>query len=573
MRVQPKSGMVTILRGGTILTMDGGRPSDVATRALGRPDVPDAAGRRATALAFAGDRIVAVGSDAEVLPLAGRGARVVDLQGRCLLPGFQDPHAHPLGEGLQAGRPSLAGTESRAAALRRLAELASRLAPGEWLEGRYDPTGWPDGRHPTRAELDEAVPERPVLLMHASGHAAVASSLALALAGIGPAAADRPGRAEIERDEHGVPTGLVAGSDPATAFAAVLPPLTAELARAALVTAAGRLARDGVTAVGDADLGVVATPIDELAAYAGAILDEAFPPRLSVLPGLARLAGADEDPPTPDDLRDLLPRDLRERIRIVAAKLYADGALTTRDAWLLAPYADAPGTAGRPTHPPVELAERIRRAHLAGWQLATHAIGDAAVAATLDAYAAALAAAPRQDHRHRLEHAMLLSPSAVARLAALGVAAVLQPEFTAWAGDTYLARLGEARAARLLPYAELLAARAAVAFSSDRPVTRGAPLDGMRALFRGAGPSGRQLAPASSRPSAAEAVHAWTAGAAHVAFDEAESGRLTPARRADLVVLTTDPTRVAPGAWADGSDGVAVVATVIDGQEVAGDLG
>ncbi len=561
----------SILHGGTILTMDGGRPSDAATRALGLPDVPDAAGRRGTALAFAHDRIIAVGSDAEVLALAGEASHVIDLRGRAVLPGFQDPHAHPLAEGIQAARPTLAGPDL-AASLRRLAEAGAELPPGSWLEARYDPTAWPEGRHPTRAELDEVAPDRPVLLGHASGHAAVANSLGLLLARIGPGTPDRPGAAEFERDEHGQPTGLVVGSDPVAPFAAALPSLTAEEARAALVSVAGRLAADGVTAVGDADLGAVAAPVDELGAYAGAILDDAFPQRLSVLPGLARLTRADEDPPTPDDLRSLLPDDVRERIRIVAAKHYADGALTTRDAWLAEPYADAPESRGHPTHEPAELRERLRRAHRAGWQLATHAIGDAAVVAVLDAYEAALAEAPRADHRHRVEHAMLLSPATDARFRALGVAAVVQPEFTAWAGDTYLARLGPERTARLLPYAALLEAAVPLAFSSDRPITRGSPLAGVRAALAHRAPSGRKLAPGLPLPSVAEALHAWTSGAAWVAADEGESGRLAVGLRADLAVLSADPTSIPAQAWAEGSDGVEVVGTVSGGRVVAGTL-
>lgn len=562
----------TILHGGIVLTMDGGRPSDAASRALGLAGVTDAAGRRATAIAFAHDRILAVGADADVLPLAGASSRVVDLRGRAVLPGFQDPHAHPLAEGLQAGRLSLAGTPDVAAAMRRLVEAAVEVPLGGWLEARYDPTAWPDGGHPTRAELDAVVPDRAVLLGHASGHAVVANSLALRLAGIGPGSADRPGAAELDRDEHGEPTGLVRGSDPVSPFAAAMPSLTAEEARAALVRVAARLAADGVTAIGDADLGAVAAPVDELGAYAGAALDDAFPQRLTVLPGLARLARADEDPPAPEDVRALVPEDQRDRIRVGAAKHYADGALTTRDAWLAEPYADEPGSRGRRAHDPAELQERLRRAHRAGWQLATHAIGDAAVAAVLDAYEGALAEAPRADPRPRIEHAMLLSPATVARFRALGVAAVVQPEFTAWAGDIYLARLGPERTARLLPYAALLEAAVPLAFSSDRPITKGSPLAGVRAALAHRAPSGRKLAPGLPLPSVAEALHAWTSGAAWVAADEGESGRLAVGLRADLAVLSADPTSIAAQAWAEGSDGVEVVGTVSGGRVVAGAL-
>jgi predicted amidohydrolase YtcJ len=246
-------------------------------------------------------------------------------------------------------------------------------------------------------------------------------------------------------------------------------------------------------------------------------------------------------------------------------KLKADGALTTHTAWLRAPYADAPH-AGGPVHDPEVLAERVRRAVQAGWGIATHAIGDAAVAAVLDACAAAppvppaLPSTPPSARAHRLEHAMLLDAGLVARLAASGITAVVQPEFLAWAAVTYRARLGAERAARLLPFAALLAAGIPMAFSSDRPVVSGAPLDGVRAALRH-----------DEGLSVAEAFHAWTAAGA-LALGDDDAGRLEVGRRADLVVLSGDPTAISRDSWSRGEDGIRVVATVAAGRLVAGGL-
>lgn len=564
-----------ILHGGTVLTMAGGRPSDAASRALGVAGIEDACGRRATAIAFAEGRIIAVGSDADVLPLAGPDSTVVDLGGRVVVPGFHDPHAHPLGEGILASYLSLDGTPDVHAALRALATAAARLEPDAWLEARYFDAAWAERRHPTRDELDRAVPDRPVLLHHWSGHAAVANSLALALARITAASRDVPGVVELERDEHGEPTGLVTGADPFSAFAAALPPLSAEAARAALELVSRRLAADGVTSVAEADLGVVAAPVDEVAAYAGAVIDGAFVQRLGLMPGMARLATADEDPPGPDDIRALVPHEARDRIAVTTAKLYADGALTVRDAWLRVPYADAPDTVGRPTHAPDELATRIRRAAGVGWNVATHAIGDAAIAAVLDAYSAAGAGdePARQDgaaRPWRIEHAVVMPADLVDRARRLGVAVVTQPEFVVAAGDVYEERLGPERAADLLPYRRLLDAGVPMAFSSDRPVTRGAPLAGIRAALHPSGPSGRRATP-GPQPTAAEALHAWTAAGAAVELDT-ESGVLVEGYRADLAVLSANPTRVDPDAWVAGQDLPTVTATIVDGRLVSGDL-
>jgi len=281
-----------------------------------------------------------------------------------------------------------------------------------------------------------------------------------------------------------------------------------------------------------------------------------MPLAVALMPGLARIAVDVADAiPSPADIAAALPEGARDRVHLTHVKLKADGALTTHTAWLRAPYHDAPH-AGGPVHDPAALAERIRGAVAAGWATATHAIGDAAVAAVLDA----CAAAPAPPRPHRLEHAMLLDEVLVARLAASGMAAVVQPEFLAWAGGTYRARLGEERAARLLPFAALLRAGIPMPFSSDRPVVRGAPLDGVRAAL--------QHDPALS---IAEAFHAWTAAGAAVLGDD-DAGRLEVGRRSDLVILSRDPTVVPTAAWARRDDGIAVVATIARGRLVAGRL-
>ena len=545
----------TVLFGGSVLTFDGAQPTDAASRAAGDPGVPDAAGRRATAICYAHERILAAGSDEEMLALAGLGSHVVDLRGRAVLPGFVEPHAHPYWEGFVAGMALVAGRERRAA-IRAIPGATEHLDPDAWLVARYDPTGWDRPDDPTRDDLDRAIPDRPVLLAHVSGHADTANSLALALAGVDAATADVPGRFLVERDASGEPTGIVRGPEAWDRFAGAMPPPTVEEGRAALACAAARLAADGVTSVADADVGSTAGVEAEMAAWGDALASGAMPLAVSLLPGLARIAANPGDPvPSPADLAALLPEGVRSQVRLSHVKVKADGALTTRTAWLRAPYEDVPH-AGGPVHDPGALAERIRRAADAGWATATHAIGDAAVTAVLDACATAPAGTA-----HRIEHAMLLDDGLVARLAASGVTAVVQPEFLAWAGPTYRARLGEERAARLLPFSALLAAGIPTAFSSDRPVVPGAPLAGVRAALRH-----------DPVLSAAEALHAWTVAGA-VALGDDDAGCLAVGRRSDLVILSGDPTAVPREAWARGEDGIRVEATVAAGHVVHGALG
>jgi hypothetical protein len=559
----------TVLHGGTILTFDGALPSDAASRAAGDAGLTDAAGRRATAICYAHERILAVGADEEIRALAGPDSTVVGLEGKAVLPGFVEPHAHPYWEGWAAGMAVIAG-RNRRAALRAVPGAAERLEPDAWLVARYDPTGWDRSDDPTRDDLDRAVPDRPVLLAHVSGHAITANSLALALAGIGAGTPDQPGRMMIERDRAGEPTGIIGGPDAWDRVAAAMAPPTAADGRAALARAAARLAADGVTSVADADVGATHGVAVELAAWGAAISSGEMPLRVALLPGLVRVApGPGDAVPSPADIASMLPESVRDRVRLTHVKLKADGALTTHTAWLRAPYADAPH-AGGPAHDPDLLAERVRRAVQAGWGIATHAIGDAAVAAVLDAYAASpppapqsaspSAGAPPSARRHRIEHAMLLDAELVARLAASGVTAVVQPEFLAWAAATYRARLGEERAARLLPFAALLAAGIPMAFSSDRPVVPGAPLDGVRAALRH-----------DAGLSVAEAFHAWTAAGA-LALGDDDAGRLEVGHRADLVILSGDPTAISRDGWSRAEDGIRVVATVAAGRLVAGGL-
>jgi predicted amidohydrolase YtcJ len=544
----------TVLHGGTVLAFDA-LPTDAAARASGS-GAGDAAGRRATAICYAHERILALGSDEEILPLAGPDSTVVDLAGRAVLPGFVEPHAHPYWEGFAAALGLVAGRERRAA-LRALPGLAEHLDPDAWLVARYDPTAWDRPADPTRDDLDRAVPDRPVLLAHVSGHAVTANSLALALAGI-DGATDDPGRAVADRDAAGEPTGVVRGPEAWDRFAAAMPAPTAAEGAGALALAAARLAADGVTTVADADVGSTAGVAAELAAWGEALASGAMPLAVALLPGLGRLAARPDDPvASPADLAGHLPAAVRERARLTHVKLKADGALTTRTAWLREPYLDA-GHAGEPVHDPEALARRIAAAAAAGWAAAVHAIGDAAVVAVLDAFSTAPAPAER---RHRIEHAMLLDAGLLDRLAASGATAVVQPEFLAWAGPTYRARLGAERAARLLPFAALLAAGIPTAFSSDRPVVPGAPLDGVRAALRH-----------DPDLSAAEALHAWTAAGA-AALDDRDAGRLVVGARSDLVILSADPTAVPREAWAAGDDGIRVEATVAAGTTVHGVLG
>jgi predicted amidohydrolase YtcJ len=259
-------------------------------------------------------------------------------------------------------------------------------------------------------------------------------------------------------------------------------------------------------------------------------------------------------------LDDLTASGLPGAVRLGAGKLYADGALTTRTAALTAPYDDLPGT-GMLIHSHGRLAGYVDALHRGGWQIATHAIGDRAVAEVMRCYEeVGQDPAARPARRHRIEHAMLVDKRLIERMRGAGVVAVMQPEFIARLGDAYILALGHERAAALNPVRSLLDAGLNIAFSSDCPVVPGAPLDGIRAAVARRTPSGAGLDPQEAC-TAEEALRAYTVGAARAVHDEGAVGRIAPGMRADMTFLTQHPLD-------DGLDGTEVAGTMVGGTFV-----
>jgi predicted amidohydrolase YtcJ len=518
----------------------------------------------ASCVAVARGRIAAVGRAEDVLPLAGPGTRVVSLNGAALLPGFHDAHCHVLGFGLSLAMVSLADARTIPDLVRALqARADARDADAEtWIRGRgYSQNVLAERRHPTRRDLDAVAGGQPcVLITHASGHAACVNSRALHLAGITRATPDPPG-GTIVRDESGEPTGVLL--ETAVDLASRVAPEPSQAEKVAALGDAGRaLNAMGITSAVDATRGVSAwDSTAEIPAYHEAAASGALSVRCSLMMTLAYLASLDTVP-APDSLTTET-----DFVRIGPAKIFTDGALTTRTAFLRSPFAqsDSLGTAVWTAD---ELNHRVARVHAAGWQIAAHAIGDAAIDLCLDAYGKAQAKHPRADARHRIEHAMLLWPDQVGRLARLGILPVYQPEFILRLGDAYLSGLGDARASRLMPYAETQAADLPLVFSSDLPVIPGHPLDGILAAILRQAPSGRILDKRQC-VSVADALRAYTAGAAYSVFLEGDRGGIAPGQRADFAVLNGDPLTLPPDEWAER---LSVRATVVGGSMVYGDL-
>ena len=487
----------------------------------------------ATALAVRNGQFVAVGATEDLLQQYPSSRRI-DAEGRTVVPGFIDAHAHLQALGHSLRRADLSGTTSASEVVDRLVAFAEDrdLPEGAWLRGHgWNEAKWTDRQAPTRALLDEAFPRRPVWLTRADIHAGWANTAALeatiGLDRLGTMSA--PDGSAIRRTADGEPTGVLVD----TAMDLVedhLPPPTTEQHERALSTALDHAAHHGLTGLHDAGVG-----LDTMHRFRRFIDDDHFPLRVYAM--------IDGRGATFDHFCDRGPyHGPNDRLRVEAVKFFADGALGSRGAALLDEYADAPGTRGFLLQSPKELQHNVRAAVDCGFQVCTHAIGDRANRLVLDAYAAAMEASEAPLRRPRLEHAQILHPDDRARLAGLDVIASVQPLFAtsdkAWVAD----RLGPQRLSRAYAWRSLQDAGARLAFGSDAPVEPIDPIRGFHAAVTRQDAAGQP--PDGWRPeecvSREAALHAYTQGAAHAAFQEDRVGSITPGKLADFVVLSHD---------------------------------
>lgn len=503
----------TILHNGVLWTGVGGRPG-------------------ATALAVSGGRIVAVGDSPEVLALRGSGTQVVDLAGQTLIPGFVDAHAHIWKIGhLLTTLLDVRGASSLDDLAVRLRDQASRLLPGAWLQGRgYNEARFPDGRPPTRVDLDTVVADRPVVLMRTCAHIVVCNSVALERAGITRDTATPPG-GEIDRGPNGEPTGVLRETAMGLVLRHVPPPSAADYE--AMITAAMRHQLSlGITSTNDA--GVTPAVLDTYRR-----LDEngALASRINVM--ALRLVDGEGVVPLP------AARHVSDRLRIDTVKFFADGGLSGATAALSAPYRHT-DTRGVLRFSYEELLALARAAHDAGWRIAIHAIGDVAIDQVLRVYEA-LGPGPL---RHRIEHFGLPSPEHVARAARHGVIAVPQTVFVHALGRNFRQYLPEALLARAYPVRTMLDAGVTVALSSDAPVVADdSPLLGIQAAMLRRDEDGHEIAPGQAI-SLNEALDAYTRGGAVASGEEANRGRLHEGLWADMAVLSGNLSETPPEALA-----------------------
>lgn len=518
----------------------------------------DSAWPRAGAMVVQDGRVVGVGNENEIVE---PGDRRVDLEGGTVVAGFDDCHMHVLSAGLMLRQLDVSSSRAPTiSSIKAAVEQRAYEAEGEaWILGRgYNQNLLGERRHPNRHDLDPVSMGRPVGLVHTSGHVMTVNSLSLQLAGIDGNTEDPLG-GEIERDESGDPTGVLkeAAID---LVRGIIPKPSVSQARDAILQASQQLAREGITSASDAATGQHAGLEQEVQAYGAAAESGELQTRIVLMPLIQELDEAGQDGLQPPGSLGL--GDEPEWLRVGPTKIFSDGALTTRTAALMQPYDDVGGT-GILTWPVDELEAMIAKGHRAGWQIATHAIGDRAVDAVLTAYERAQRAMSRSDTRHRIEHCTIADESLVDRIGRLRVVVVLQPEDIAVLGDAYRPALGSDRAADNSPVGWFDGRNVPIAFSSDRPVTPGHPLMGVRAAVERKTASGILLGP-HHRVAAEAAVRYYTAGSAYATFTEDIKGSLRPGYCADFVVFSRDITSCVP----EEITAARILMTVVDGSPV-----
>jgi predicted amidohydrolase YtcJ len=457
----------------------------------------------------------------------------IDGKGKTLMPGMIDAHGHVMGLGLQALSLDLSDTRSLAEAQKKIADYARANPSRKWILGRgWNQELWGLGRFPTASEIDAVVGDKPVWLERVDGHAGWANSAAMRAAGVS-AKSVSPAGGRIEKS----------GAEPSGIFVdaamdlvqKIVPAITAKDRDLALLEAQNILARYGITGI--ADMG---TSVDDWLAFRRAGDRGGLTVRIfSYSSGIEPMAAIGAGAPTPWLYGD--------RLRMAGVKLYADGALGSRGAWLKKPYADRPGERGLAFLDSTKLGNLMVRASMDGFQLAVHAIGDAANRQVLDAIAELKVAYPG-DRRWRIEHAQVVDPTDLADLAAPGTIASMQPVHQTSDRLMAEARLGPDRLNGAYAWNSVLKAGGRLAFGSDVPVENPNPFVGWAVAMSREDDKGEPVGGwlPGERLSREAALAGFTTGAAYASFAEDKVGRLAPGMRADFILIDKDPLLATP---------------------------
>ncbi|AQR75365.1 amidohydrolase [Sphingomonas sp. LM7] len=458
----------------------------------------------------------------------------IDMGGKTMVPGMIDGHGHVIGLGAQLLRLDLSETNSLDEALAKIRSYAA-ANPTKWiLGGGWNQERWKLGRFPTAAELDAAVGDRPVWLERVDGHAGWANSRAISAGNITAATKD-PNGGRIERAAGGKPAGVLV--DAAMDFVTkAIPVPTPREQNAAFLAAQERLLSLGITAA--ADMGT--TQQDWLTYRRMGDLGLLKVRILSYASGVDTALAVAGQGPTPWLYAD--------KLRMGGIKLYDDGALGSRGAWLKADYADAPGNKGLPFLTDDQLLNNMIRGSMDGFQIAVHAIGDRGNQQVLDAIEV-LSDTYKGDRRWRIEHAQIVDPKDLPRFGKFGTIASMQPVHQTSDMHMAEARLGEARLDGAYAWRSMLQNGSRIAFGSDFPVESPDPWAGWAVSFTRQDANGQPFGGwrAQEAVTREQGWAGFTTGAAYAGFAEDKIGRIAVGMRADFLILDRDPLLASPG--------------------------
>jgi predicted amidohydrolase YtcJ len=466
---------------------------------------------RAQGVAIRGSKILAVGSKEEISRSINERTRIVDINGKTVLPGFIDAHAHLTYTGMFLSSLDLFAVQSVKELLERVQEYAESVPDGKLLLGfGLDDAKYPEKRYPTRFELDKVAPSHFALIVHVTAHSSTINTKSFEYLGL---SGDEPG---VDKDpKTGTPNGVLRDPIIETAHPKLMGLMTDNDLKQAI-----RMAAVDATKVGLTTIHTVGEPLGPRNERILEELTEQLPVRVVLYPFMSGDVDSDiESTPTKTGL-----------------KMLADGAIETHTAALFEPYTDDPLTKGMLYYTHESMSALVLKVHNAGLQLAIHCESDTAIDQVLDAYEAALREHPREDHRLRIEHYELSTDEQNRRVARLGVYLSMQPAFIyLWGGrdGKYREYLGDERMKRAHSYKDLLKLGIVIAGGSDSPVTRWNPIFGIHSLVNH--PNVEQ------RVSVEDALRLFTLNGARIAFEEHKKGSIEVGKFADLVVLSDNP--------------------------------
>ncbi|HRH41922.1 MAG TPA: amidohydrolase [Pyrinomonadaceae bacterium] len=505
----------------------------------------------AQSIAVIGNKIVAIGTDAETKPLIGKNTKVIDAQGKLVLPGFNDAHVHFLDGGAGLSSVDLRDAKTPQEFVQRIADFAKKQPKGRWiLNGNWDHENWIPNNLPTAAMIDAVTPDNPVFINRLDGHMALANSLALKLAKVDKNTKEVDGGL-IVRDANGNPTGVL--KDAAMNYVnSVIPEMPFEQKVEALEAATNYAASLGVTSVQDMSAGTDVGVYQEMI-WLGKLKTRVY--AVSTLSDWQRWQRT-----------GIHSGFGSEMLRVGGLKGFADGSLGSTTAWFYKPYLDSPNTVGLPSDEMPKIAERVLAADKAGLQVMIHAIGDRANDEILKAYADAAKANGARDRRFRIEHSQHLTAEAIKNFGSQKVIASMQPFHLIDDGRWAFKRLDSERLKGTYAFRSLLDNGATLAFGTDWFV---APLNPMWGIY--AATTRRTLDNKNpngwlpeQKITVEEAVRAYTQGSAFAEFQENVKGTIAVGKLADLVILSDDIFTIDPVKIWD----VKVLQTIMDGKIV-----